>query len=74
MLSGRLLMIQLKPAFNGATVQQGLHAALNQHRMAKMDFWEIYDQHYLRVKKLIMVLVRDEWAAEDLTQETFARV
>ena len=39
-----------------------------------MDFWEIYDQHYLRVKKLIMVLVRDEWAAEDLTQETFARV
>jgi len=39
-----------------------------------MDFWEIYDQHYLRVKKLIMVLARDEWAAEDLTQETFARV
>ena len=39
-----------------------------------MDFWEIYDQHYLRVKKLIMVLVRDEWAAEDLTQETFAKV
>ncbi len=39
-----------------------------------MDFWEIYDQHYFRVKKLTMALVRDEWTSEDLTQETFARV
>ncbi len=39
-----------------------------------MDFWEIYDQHYFRVKKLTTALVRDQWAAEDLTQETFARV
>ncbi len=39
-----------------------------------MDFWEIYDQHYLRVRKLTTALVRDQWAAEDLTQETFARV
>lgn len=39
-----------------------------------MEFWEIYDQYYFRVKKMILVLVRDEWAADDLTQETFARV
>jgi RNA polymerase sigma-70 factor, ECF subfamily len=41
---------------------------------SEMDFWEIYDQHYLRVRKLTTALVRDQWAAEDLTQETFARV
>lgn len=39
-----------------------------------MEFLEIYDQHYLRVKKVILALVRDEWAADDLTQETFTRV
>jgi RNA polymerase sigma-70 factor (ECF subfamily) len=39
-----------------------------------MEFWEIYDQHYFRVKKVIVALVRDEWVADDLTQETFARV
>jgi RNA polymerase sigma-70 factor, ECF subfamily len=41
---------------------------------SEMDFWEIYDQHYHRVRKLTTALVRDQWAAEDLTQETFARV
>jgi RNA polymerase sigma-70 factor (ECF subfamily) len=39
-----------------------------------MDFWEIYDEHYLRVKRVIAGLVRDEWVADDLTQETFTRV
>jgi RNA polymerase sigma-70 factor, ECF subfamily len=43
-------------------------------KSSEMDFWEIYDQHYLRVRKLTTALVRDQWAAEDLTQETFARV
>jgi RNA polymerase sigma-70 factor, ECF subfamily len=43
-------------------------------KVTEMEFWEIYDQHYLRVKKVILALVRDEWAADDLTQETFARV
>jgi len=38
-----------------------------------MDFWQIYDEHYLRVRKLVLVLVRDQWIADDLTQETFAR-
>lgn len=39
-----------------------------------MDFWEIYDQFYVRVRKVVLGLVRDEWVADDLTQETFARV
>jgi RNA polymerase sigma-70 factor, ECF subfamily len=43
-------------------------------RERTMEFWEIYDQHYFRVEKVIVALVRDEWAAEDLTQETFVRV
>ena len=40
----------------------------------KMEFWEIYDQHYFRVKRVILALVRDEWTADDLVQETFVRV
>ncbi len=39
-----------------------------------MNFWDIYDQYYVRVRKVILGLVRDEWVADDLTQETFARV
>jgi RNA polymerase sigma-70 factor (ECF subfamily) len=39
-----------------------------------MEFWEIYDQYHSRVKRMILVLTRDEWAADDLTQETFAKV
>jgi len=39
-----------------------------------MDFWDIYDQHYLKVKKFILAVVRDECAADDLCQETFMRV
>lgn len=38
-----------------------------------MDFWEIYDQHYSRVRKFILNYVRDEWVADDLIQETFAK-
>jgi RNA polymerase sigma-70 factor (ECF subfamily) len=39
-----------------------------------MEFWEIYDQYYARVRKFIRVLVRDDWVADDLIQETFLRV
>lgn len=39
-----------------------------------MEFFEIYDQYYKRVRSFIMASVRDEWAADDLTQETFIRV
>ena len=39
-----------------------------------MDFWEIYHNHYGRVRKFIFALVRDEWVADDLIQETFIKV
>jgi RNA polymerase sigma-70 factor (ECF subfamily) len=39
-----------------------------------MEFWEIYDQYYSRVRKFILALVRDEWVADDVIQETFLRV
>ncbi|MFZ3048105.1 MAG: RNA polymerase sigma factor [Desulfatirhabdiaceae bacterium] len=39
-----------------------------------MELLEIYDDYYDRVKKFIRRLVRDEWVAEDLIQETFIRV
>lgn len=39
-----------------------------------MEFFEIYDQFYRRVRSFILSSVRDEWAADDLTQETFIRV
>ena len=42
--------------------------------MAAMEFFEIYDQYYQRVRNFILSSVRDEWAADDLTQETFIRV
>ena len=35
---------------------------------------EIYDQYYDRLKMFIMGLVKDEWIAEDLIQETFIRI
>ncbi len=39
-----------------------------------MELLEIYDQYYDRVRTFILKLVKDEWLAEDLIQETFARV
>lgn len=39
-----------------------------------MDILEIYDQHYIRVRKFILAMVKDEWAADDLIQETFLKV
>jgi RNA polymerase sigma-70 factor (ECF subfamily) len=39
-----------------------------------MEFWEIYDQYYAKVRKFILTLVKDEWVADDLIQETFIRV
>jgi RNA polymerase sigma-70 factor (ECF subfamily) len=39
-----------------------------------MKFWEIYDQHYSRVRKFILALVKDEWVADDIIQETFLKV
>ncbi len=39
-----------------------------------MEFFEIHDQYYRRVRNFVFASVRDEWAADDLTQETFIRV
>lgn len=39
-----------------------------------MNFWEVYDEYYFRVRKFILAVARDEWAADDLCQETFFRV
>ena len=39
-----------------------------------MDFWDIYYKHYERVRKFIFTLVKDEWVADDLIQETFIKV
>ena len=39
-----------------------------------MDFWDIYDQYYARVRKFILTLVKDEWVADDLIQETFLKI
>jgi len=39
-----------------------------------MEFWEIYDRYYAKVRKFILALVKDQWVADDLIQETFLRV
>ncbi len=39
-----------------------------------MDFWDIYNKHYERVRNFIFALVKDEWVADDLIQETFIKV
>jgi len=39
-----------------------------------MDFWDTYHNHYESVRKFIFALVKDEWVADDLIQETFIRV
>ncbi len=38
------------------------------------DFLEAYDQHYVRVKKFILAMVKDQWTADELIQETFMKV
>jgi RNA polymerase sigma-70 factor (ECF subfamily) len=39
-----------------------------------MDFLEIHDQYYERVRKFILASVRDESAADDLVQEAFMKI
>ena len=39
-----------------------------------MHLTEIYDQYYQRVRRFILHMVRNEWAADDLVQETFLRI
>ena len=40
----------------------------------QMGFWKIYDQYYGPVRKFILAYGKDEWAADDLIQETFVKV
>jgi RNA polymerase sigma-70 factor (ECF subfamily) len=39
-----------------------------------VDFYSIYERYYSRVRSFILKIVRDEWIADDLVQETFTRV
>lgn len=39
-----------------------------------MEFWNIYDQFYKKVRRFILALVKDEGMADDLIQDTFLRV
>ena len=39
-----------------------------------MQFWDIYYNYHDQVRKFICCLVKDEWIAEDLVQETFIKV
>ena len=39
-----------------------------------MDFWEIHDQYYSKIRLFILAKVKEEWVADDLVQETFLRV
>lgn len=38
-----------------------------------MDFWELYDRHYSRVRAYARSMLRDAAAADDVVQETFLR-
>ena len=39
-----------------------------------MDLMKIYDQYHDRVNRFIRSLVKDDWAADDLIQETFIKI
>jgi len=39
-----------------------------------LDFYEVYDQYFDRVRSFILGAVKNPWVADDLVQETFFRV
>jgi len=39
-----------------------------------MDSRRIWDEYYQKMRCFIIAYVRDEWTADDLTQETFIRI
>ena len=39
-----------------------------------MKFWDIYYEYHDRVKKFAISFVKDEWVADDITQDTFEKV
>ena len=56
-----------------AVVKPRVHAVDYPDRLP-MDFWNIYDKYYDKVRRFILAYVKDEWVADDLIQETFVRV
>ncbi|MCF8044150.1 MAG: RNA polymerase sigma factor [Desulfarculaceae bacterium] len=44
---------------------------MNEDELKPPDFWEIYHQYYQPVRSFIAAMIRDDWAADDLAQETF---
>lgn len=40
----------------------------------KMEFYDIYEEYYGRVRAFLYSLVKDRWAADDLVQDTFIKV
>ena len=41
---------------------------------SEKEAYEFFERHYSRVKAFIRSIVKEDWTAEDLTQETFIRV
>jgi len=39
-----------------------------------MEFFEVYDAHYQKVRKFVLALVKNESTADDVLQDTFLRV
>jgi RNA polymerase sigma-70 factor (ECF subfamily) len=39
-----------------------------------MNYREIHNLYYAKVRKFVLASVRDEWAADDVVQETFVRI
>ncbi len=39
-----------------------------------MDFYEVYEEYYDRVRRFILTSVKNRWVADDLIQETFLRI
>jgi RNA polymerase sigma-70 factor (ECF subfamily) len=39
-----------------------------------MNYREIYNQYYAKVRKFVLASVKNEWVADDVVQETFVRI
>jgi RNA polymerase sigma-70 factor (ECF subfamily) len=39
-----------------------------------MNYQEIYNQYYAKVRKFVLASLKDAWVADDVVQETFVRI
>jgi len=39
-----------------------------------MEFFDVYDSHYRRIRRFVLALIKDESTADDVIQDTFLRV